>query len=355
MWLLRNETAFAAESTWTRDERGAEFWLVAVRACFDIDPEGRQTPSEEQTPVQRAAIFTGDPAASSLFQDNDFVLHKDGTDVLVRGRAYAPVGVPTAQCSVRLAVQNIDKMLLVTGDRLLSYRSLGLSVARPQPFLDMPLTWERAYGGWDRKGEPEEWEPCNPAGTGFASDPSHLHEAAAPNVEYPDAPYRGHKSGRPAGFGPVAQHWQPRLRYAGTYDQRWHETRDPLVPRDFDRRYFRCAPEDQQTRSPLIGYEEVKLWGFTPEGFLGFVLPRIKLDFITTFRRYGDVRQEPAVHTLWLIPDRRRFEILYLSALEVPPGREERLMGTTIRIKPRIGVPAAILRTGVWSGTQERG
>ena len=42
MWLLNNETPFASERTWTRDERGAEFWLVAMRACFKIDPEGRQ-------------------------------------------------------------------------------------------------------------------------------------------------------------------------------------------------------------------------------------------------------------------------------------------------------------------------
>ncbi len=355
MWLLRNETPFSAESTWTRDERGAEFWLVALRACFDIGPDGRQTVAAEQTAVQRAAVFTGDPATSGLVEDNDFVLHKDGTDVLVRGRAYARERTPATHCSVRLAVQSIDKTLNVAGDRQLSHGALGLSIARPQPFLDMPLTWERTYGGWDRRGGKDEWEPRNPAGTGFASDPAHLHEAVAPNVEYPDAPYRGPKSGRPAAFGPVAQHWQPRVGYAGTYDQRWRDTRDPLVPADFDRRYFRCAPDDQQTQSPLVGYEEVKLWGFTPDGFLGFVVPRIKIDVITTFRRYGDVRQEPSIHTLWLMPDRRRFELVYLSALEVPPGREEKLAGTTIRIRPRVGVPAAIQRTGVWNGALERG
>lgn len=349
MWLLRNETPFAAESTWTRDERGAEFWLVAVRACFIIAPDGRQLLAENQTEVQRTAVFSGDPLYSGLLRDNDFVLHKDGTDVLVEGRAYARGRQPAAQCRVRLAVHTIDKSVDVLGERPLSYRWNGLAIAKPQPFLDMPLVWERTYGGWDRKGDKDDWEPSNPAGTGFATDPSHLHDMAAPNLEYPDAPYRGPKSGRPASFGPVAQHWQPRIRYAGTHDQRWRETRDPLVPDDFDRRYFRCAPPDQQTRSPLIGYEEVKLWGFTSDSLLSFVLPRIKLDVITTFRRYGDVRQEPAMHTLWLMPDQRRFEIVYLSALEVPPGREEKLAGSTVRIRRRVGIPAFVERTGVWS------
>jgi hypothetical protein len=35
----------------------------------------------------------------------------------------------------------------------------------------------------------------------------------------------------------------------------------------------------------------------------------------------------------------------------VPPGREEKLVGTTVRIKPRVGTPASILRTGVWNAS----
>src|SRR5262249_25703675 len=158
--------------------------------------------------------------------DSDFVLHKDGTDVLVEGRAYAPRGRPTTNCSVRLKVHTIDKTVNVIGERRFSNGLAGLSMTRPDPFLDMPLTWERTYGGWDRKGNREEWEPSNPAGKGFASDPSHLDGTIAPNFEYPGAPYRGPRSGRPAAFGPVAHYWQPRVRYGGTYDNQWEQTRD---------------------------------------------------------------------------------------------------------------------------------
>jgi hypothetical protein len=349
MWMLRNTTPFAAQTTWVRDERGAEFWLVAVRACFDIDLEGRQSPAPKQTQVQRAPAFSGDPLTSGLLSDSDFVLHKDGTDVLVEGRAYAPERRPTTHGCVRLKVHTIDKTLNVLGERFIYKGLTGLSMTTPEPFLEMPLTWERTYGGWDRKGNKEEWEPSNPVGKGFATDPLHLDETIAPNVEYPGTPYRGPGSGRAAAFGPMAHHWQPRVRYAGTYDKRWQETRDPLLPADFDRRYFRCAPEDQQTQTPLTGYEEVMLSGLAAEGSLGFVLPRISFDIITTFRRYGDISQRPSIHTLWLMPDRRRFEIVYVSALEVPPGREEKLAGTTVLVRRRVGTPSSILRTGVWS------
>lgn len=349
MWLLNNETPFASERTWARDERGAEFWLVAVRASFEIDLEGRQLPAAEQTEVQRAPVFAGDPQATGLLTDSDFALHKDGTDILVDGCAYSLESRPVTRTSVRLQVASIDKSLDVIGERRLCKGAFGLGIAKPQPFLDMPLTWERTYGGWDRNGDSEEWVASNPAGVGFATDPSHLYETQAPNIEYRDAPYRGPKSGKPAAFGPVAHHWQPRVSYAGTYDKHWEAARDPLPPADFDRRYFRSAPSDQQTEKPLRGFEEVRLEGLTPDGFLLFTLPRINFDIVTTFKNTGDVQHAPSVHTLWLMPGRRRFEIVYLSALEVPPGREEKLVGTTVRIKRRVDTPASILRTGVWS------
>lgn len=349
MWLLNNETPFASERTWTRDERGAEFWLVAIRACFEIDPEGRQSPAAEQTEVQRAPVFAGDPQMTGLLTDSDFALHKDGTDILLDGRAYAPERRPATKTSVRLQVASIDKTLHVIGERRLYKGGLGLAFTPPQPFLDMPLTWERTYGGWVRSGSSEDWVASNPAGVGFATDPSHLYDTQAPNVEYRDAPYRSPNSGKPAAFGPVAHHWQPRVNYAGTYDKHWKEKRDPLPPVDFDRRYFRSAPIDQQTDKPLVGFEGIQLSGLTPDGFLSFLLPRIRFDFVTTFKGAGDVRQTPSIHALWLMPDRRRFEIVYLSALEVPPGREEKLVGTTVRIKRRINTPPSVLRTGVWN------
>lgn len=346
--MLTNETPFSAERTWTRDERGAEFWLVAVRAAFEIDAQARQRVAETQTEVQRAPVFEGDPLSTGLLTDSDFALHKDGTDVLVVGQAYANDGRPATEAPVRLKVADIDKTLVVHGERRLHKGGMGLGMTGAVPFLTMPVSWGRAYGGWDKAGRSEEWVPENPAGVGFATEEHHLYDTQAPNVEYPDAPYRGPRSGRPAALGPVAHHWQPRVRHAGTYDARWKKSRDPLLPDDFDRRYFRSAPEDQQTRKPLVGYEEVRLGGMTPDGFLGLILPRLVFDVVTTFKGLEDVRQQPQIHTLWLMPEARRFEIVYLSALEVPPGREERLVGTVVRLRRRIGTPDSVRAAGVW-------
>jgi hypothetical protein len=342
MWLLHNETPFAAERTWTRDENGVEYWLVAVKAAFEILPDGRQVPLEEQVPVSRAPVFAGDPATTELLEEADFNLDKSRTDVLVTGHAYAPERQPAAETTVRVKLEEIDKSVHVTGDRVFVDGPVSIRTTRPLPFLKLPMSWHRSYGGTDTQGRKPAWEAGNPVGVGFAVDPRHLVGRPAPNFEY-----AGARSRVPAGFGPIARHWMPRLGFAGTYGDEWKRDRDPLPPRDFDRRFYQCAPEDQQSRRPLVGYEHVRLGNLTPDGFLQFLLPRITFDIVTQFYRRPDRRQEAAIHTLLLEPDKRRFVIVWHSALACPYD-EERLKGTTIRVRRRINVPASVSRTGVW-------
>ncbi|TIY04909.1 MAG: DUF2169 domain-containing protein, partial [Mesorhizobium sp.] len=197
-----------------------------------------------------------------------------------------------------------------------------------------------------------DWDQRNPIGAGFAVNPQRLVGKAAPNFEYRDAPYRDHRSGRPAGFGPIAHHWQPRAKYAGNYGEEWEKTRNPLLPRDFNRLYYQCAPEDQQTKTRLTGYEDVRLGALSADGFMQFLLPRLTFDITTHFKNKPDIKHEEAsIHTLRLRPDDRQFIITWVSALPVPYD-EEKLSTSTIRIRRRTGVSAAVSRTGVWTGPE---
>lgn len=347
MWLLSNHTPFAAERTWTRDEHGAEVWLVSVKAAFEIHPDGRQVLLKEQIPVTRVPVFAGDPLQTEIVDESDFNLEKSRTDVLVAGHAHVTGGTPAAETIVRLRVADIDKSLRVTGDRTIADGLVASKVGGPQAFAQMPITWRRSYGGTDMQTLKPAWEARNPVGTGFAVEPRHLAGRLAPNFEYQDAPYRGPGNCRPAGLGPIARHWLPRVSYAGTYGADWEKSRDPLPPIDFDRAFYQCAPEDQQTRTPLVGHEQVQLSNFTADGSLQFLLPRISFDLVTQFYGRADRHHRAAVHTLWLLPDQRRFVMVWQSALPCPYD-EERLKCTTIRFKRRISVPPSVTATGVW-------
>ena len=131
MWQIDNRTPFAAGQSWVRDLTGAETWLVAVKATFDIHADGTTTVAPEQPPLVRSPVHRGDPGKSSLLYDNDFVLGKVTTDVIVNGTAHAPRGVPVRTVDVGLQVGTVRKTLRVSGEREWGPRGTWLSPTVP--------------------------------------------------------------------------------------------------------------------------------------------------------------------------------------------------------------------------------
>lgn len=304
MWQLINQTPFSAERGFARDRDGAEFWLVAVRGTFSIQPDGSCQLAASQTPALRGPRYQGDPNASSLRYEADVLLRKRTTDVLLHGHAYAPGGVAVTELSVALRVGTLAKTLLVRGDRV--WRAYPVELGPPEPFVKMPLVYERAFGGIDPEQRARDGR--NPIGTGFALDAGALPGTRAPNIQYPgDSDAR---SMRPAGFGPIARHWSPRLEQAGTYDASWVERRQPLVPEDFDDRFYQAAPEDQQTPQFLRGGERVELTNLSAEGTLRFRLPRVPLTSVVTIGRRRNFHPL-SLHTVAIEPDERRVILVW--------------------------------------------
>ena len=130
MWVLKNNTPFAAERTWVRDKRGAEVWLVAVKGTFSINPDGSLQLAEEQEEVNIAPKFRGDPETSSLLHETDLPHLKKNTDILIEGHAYAPGGRPTTKVDVGFKIGKIKKTLRVTGDRIWKNSFLDVSISR---------------------------------------------------------------------------------------------------------------------------------------------------------------------------------------------------------------------------------
>jgi hypothetical protein len=319
MWALVNNSSFAAERSWVRDFNGAEVWLVAVKGTYAIQPDGTLELAPRQEDVCRVPIYSGEPGRSSLLYESDLVYTKTATDVILHGQAYAPDGRPTTRVDVTMRVGEVSKTLRVVGDRRWKRSVMGVTLTEPEPFMTMPLCYERSYGGTDRTSDDSRRhgrERSNPVGVGFAVDPDHLLGQSAPNVEHPgDMITSWRHKARPAGFGPIARDWSPRVELAGTYDERWERERLPLVPADFDERYYHCAPEDQQFRDRLRGGEEIELRNMTPGGVLRFRLPRVAIGFETHFTGGESRHHRGVLHTIILEPEVPRLMMVWHSML----------------------------------------
>jgi len=336
MWLVDNRTPFAAERGWVRDRDGAEVWLVAVKCTFGVKADGSTEVSADQPPVLRVPEYHGEPAKSSLKYEADLVLTKTTTDVIVVGHAYAPGGRPVTEMEAGFRVGPVQKVLRIVGDR----RWTANGVSPPSPFVKMPILYERAFGGMDgTSANPErDWEWRNPVGTGFVVAREKATGVALPNIEYPDQLMRSASDRpRPAGFGAIGGHWQPRVAYAGTYGDEWKKNRDPLLPDDFDTRFFQCAPEDQQAPAFLRGGEPVVLYRLTPLEDVRFSLPKVFLGFETRFLDGTSERHmERRLHTVILEPDFPRVSLVWHAALPCH-FKVYKLERTIVTLKTELG------------------
>lgn len=344
MWELANRTPFAAERGWVRDRDGAEVWLVAVKATFDIKPGGTTAISADQPPVLRVPQYHDGPAGSVKY-DVDLVLTKPTTDVLVVGHACAPEGQLVTQMDVGVRVGELTKVLRVFGDR--RWGSFGASA--PEAFAKLPIVYERSFGGVDpRSKRPDrDWDWRNPIGVGFCVAGAHADGMKLPNIEYPGELIGSWKDRpSPAGFGAVSSHWQPRAALAGTYGEEWEKTRKPLLAQDLDDLFFQCAPSDQQTRSFLHGGEQIVVHGMNPSGSLHFLLPRIHLGFETTFADGSrELHHKRSLHTVVIEPDVPRVSCVWHSSLRCH-SRVQKLTRTIVRLKADAGLGEPALRDG---------
>ena len=316
---LINATRMQAGYTMGMEPSGRELLVVVVKGTFHLPKNGEPVRlHEEQLPLVMADTFTGEPGLSAPVYEVDFAPRKRRCDVLLVGSAYAPGGKPTTRVSVGLRVDSMTKTFDVVGDRVWQAGITSASPSTTLPFVQMPITYDRAFGGVDNRHEDPAQHAAymqNPIGRGFHKHlrSDWVHGSPLPNTEQigrpvvqPDAQYA------PMGFGPVGRGWEPRYRFAGTYDQDWLDNHFPFLPPDFDEQYYQAAPEDQQIEingSPCA--YRVTLLNLSPHGYRDFVIPPFEAP-VHIFPRKG-VHEEHAatLDTLVLDPDHERLTLTW--------------------------------------------
>jgi hypothetical protein len=286
MFAITNATRHAAAAVVLTDAEGRDVVLAVAKATFALGRTRRLELAELPTPLVYADEYRGKPGESSLAAAADFAPLKTGADVVVLGSAHAPGGRPVTSMTVVVRVGTVSASLDVTGDRLWKKGLLGVAPGKPERFAEMPLVWERAFGGTcpARDGDGVVRFAANPVGRGFWLADKDAADQPMPNLEWPGDPLRK-LAGRPvpAGFGFVSPNWESRAAYAGTYDAHWEKQRMPLLPEDFDPRFFNVAPALLQAARPFDGGEPVQLQGLYEDGERAFELPRdrVHLDLLT--------------------------------------------------------------------------
>ncbi len=203
-----------------------------VKGTYRLRPGAEAIPHEKPLPPGGDVHVQENPE-KPLRCETDFVPFKPRADVVVVGTAHAPEGKKTSVLRVGFRAGRVQKAVAVIGRRAWKRGFLvGTTFSDPEMFTQMPIAYDRAYGGpgWNK----------NPMGIGREGD-------ELPNIENPDRLLRAPSDGLdPAGFGPIARMWEQRLSLTGTYKAKWLKERWPWFPEDFDFAHFNSAPRDQQ-------------------------------------------------------------------------------------------------------------
>ncbi|WP_437518064.1 DUF2169 domain-containing protein [Sorangium sp. So ce1099] len=230
-------------------------WMLtfACKTTFALRP-GESPLSPEQEPLREADAHWRDDPAWSLYASTDIVPIRPRVDVVLVGHAFAPGQAPVRSLVARLSVGELDKSIEVFCDRIFTKEG---ALREGQPFVRMPLLWERAARGA---------EGANAVGVAAGARDTY-GAYRLPNLVPPGAVVSSPDDLiEPVGFGPIAPSWPARRsrlgRHAAAFSSgEWQ--RSPL-PADLDASYFNAAPLDQQVAA-LRGDERIVLENLHPE------------------------------------------------------------------------------------------
>lgn len=326
-------------------QRARRAALFTAKATFSVADDGRvRLDADAPLPVleqDAETPFGGLPA--------DVVLKLDPTfEVMVLGQAHSPTGDPVAQVEVALEVGEVRRRLRVTGDRVWQGAGEAATIGPPAPFLSMPLTWDRAFGGSveaeiDAGAVLDLGHPLNREGRGF----DHFAQALSlkqalvcpegyprvpevrplPNIEDPDAPVDRWDD------EPLPVCWAPAPQSSGIYVERvrrrYGET-PPETPPAADPVAYERAHPDWIVQTPRAR-TAVRLSGMRPDGAdLAFRLPPARVIADVQLGAWeGEVELHP--RTLILLPEEGRFCLVFRGgrrfdyAADVPRAARLRL------------------------------
>ncbi len=224
----------------TSPSLGLHVLSVGVVYGFSLSESGENRPVRELV-WKLAKKAMGD---KSVFDEG---LPKHKSEFLAFGSCFRS-DADSQPLSVNVDVGQVKKQLVVYGDR--HFKSGGI-ISTPEPFHEMPISPEYAFGG--------AGYPLNPMGKG-ASQASSTDNKALPNIESLQRLMTHYGDTVPvSGFWSLSADHPDRVSLLGKFDQTWFKTRWPDLPLDTQPAYFQVAPTDQRFNGFLTGNESISI------------------------------------------------------------------------------------------------
>ena len=245
---------------------------VIARPSYRIEPDGSLTPDAFEWPVELGGAET---ALGPMLGDQPFLL--GGCDLMVVGSAVNPGNEARESATVELRVgSHFRRTMRVWGDRTWVPSPAGPRPGPAQPFVEMPLTYARAFGGTVSLPAGEYGFPPNPHGTGFYLSADEAIGKPLPNLEHPDRPIRQwDDKPEPWCWAPYPREGALRAVNAADIDESGALPRlRGLKPTAFN--HAHPALIIPATSAPTSG-DPVQVLGMNAQGPLQFLLPELRL------------------------------------------------------------------------------
>jgi hypothetical protein len=328
-----------------KNEREEHVFSVIVKRSYLITDEGvlkRRVTDHELRKID-AYYENGDPEWSVVQYEHDLAPYKPLADVVVIGKAHAPGGQPVQSMYVSVQVGKQTKKIIVFGDRQCRFRKNADPVfSEPEPFTEMEIRYDLAYGGHDEETLPESpfHYPRNFMGKGVVlrNIKKKMEGLPLPNIEDPNdlltperviigEPERWHLQPIPQGFGWRQRTWYPRSALLGSYPAFTDvgtvtaEEKMGYVPKNhialakqfrlptFDAHFNNGASLGMSFKA-LNTDEEITLSGLTPEGSIKFQLPGDVPEIVLDIGR-GEQQPESRLHTVSIRPDDKELDLIW--------------------------------------------
>jgi hypothetical protein len=326
--LLVNQTPVPAQLLVAEmPDEGCRGGMLVAKATFQLSAAPPELVTADPLPLYAEPTPFGDVGELPA----DLVPREDAAfEVFLHAACHAPGGHAVREAGVALRVGSVQRELRVVGDRVWVGRGPAATIGPPEPFVRMPLTYERAFGGSaEIRIDPDSvfpvFDPLNQRGKGFDPDEYLAGCAAAfecapgfpvvapgaralPNLEDPARPIRAWSdrpppacwAAIPMDVGFMTRAIAARLeRYGGA----------PSRAQQAQAAYFRAHPDWTLDVLPRAR-SEVRLEGASASGRLSFALPalRVVADYEIGSRQ-GVLELSP--QALVILPEVTRFCLIY--------------------------------------------